>query len=316
MMPFREFLEEVRPTVNRRIEEVSSDGDALDPALRRHLSGGKRTRAGLLLYVQTCLIQTAVPTPQALDLACAVEFAHAASLILDDILDGDAVRRGFPSLHLARGEERAILDAVGVLAFPYALAAPYGAGYVAMLASTQQAMVRSVARELSGVPHLPAAELYDAVVAGKTGRLFSLAAAWGAMAAGEGEAVVGAFADYGLSAGKAMQIADDITDLHALAGGLRDCRSGSEALLLRCVPGNPDGPGGDGVWDMLESLLDREIRDAGARIADAGRHRVLPEAREAFGQAVRDIVGLTIAREVPDGGGPFRAACPGSLPQR
>jgi geranylgeranyl pyrophosphate synthase len=309
MIPFCDFLERIRPAVNRRIEEVTGGEDAIDPGVLPLLVRGKRMRAGLLLRVHTCLARTTALTGQALDLACAVELAHAASLILDDMLDGDTVRRGGPSLHLTRGEGRAILDAVGILALPYALAAPYGAGYVTMLASAQQSMARGVAWEMLGGPELPATELYDAIVARKTGRLFSLAAAWGAMAAGEEETVVTAFANYGLSAGKAMQIADDIADLHAHAAGAQS-RPGSEALLLRCVSG------GNGIRQTPVSILEREIDGAAAWIPNGGRQRVPPEMRESFRQVVRDIVDLTIAAGMPGDETGLLTACPNRPPQR
>lgn len=302
-MPFREFLQRIIPTVNRRIEEAASSGEGIDPSLLPLLAKGKRMRAGLLLHVYTALTRTAAPTSKALDLACAVELAHAASLILDDMLDGDALRRGVPAHHLTRGEGRAVLDAVGILALPYALAAPYGAGYVAMLASTQQSMARGVAWEMLGGPRLPAAELYDAVITRKTGCLFSLAAAWGAMAAGEDDSIVAAFTSFGLAAGKAMQIADDIADLHALASGARNHRPGSEALLLRCASGEP---GDDGARQALASMLESEIASAAARITDGAGRRVSSEDQEAFGQAVRDIVEIMLAEGVPDGGSPSR----------
>lgn len=300
MMPFPEYLEEVRPAVNRRIEEVAAGEDSIDPEIVPLLLRGKRMRAGLLLCVHSGLTRAAAPTRQALDLACAVELAHAASLILDDILDGDTVRRGVPSLHLTRGEGRAVLDAVGILALPYALAAPYGPPYVTMLASAQRRMARGVAREVSEEPQSPTAELYDAIITGKTGHLFSLAAAWGAMSAGEDEAVVAAFAEYGLSAGRAMQIADDIADMRSPGAGGRDCRPGSEALLQRCLP-----PGKEGAGRALGSMLDAEIAGAAARITGEVRQRVPPEIREGLGQVVRDIVGLTIAGVPPDGGAPL-----------
>lgn len=239
-MPFREYLEQVRPTINQRIEEVAGDGGAIDPGVLPLLLKGKRMRAGLLLRVHTALTRMTVPAPRALDLACALEFAHAASLILDDMLDGDAVRRGAPAHHLTRGEGRAVLDVVGILALPYALAAPYGSQYVTMLASAQQSMTRGVAWEVLEQPLLPSVELYDAVITRKTGCLFSLAAAWGAMTAGADEDVVTAFANFGLSAGKAMQIADDIADLHAPG----DCRPGPKRSSSRASPRETTGSGG------------------------------------------------------------------------
>ena len=311
MIPFREFLESVRPAVNRRIAEVAGEGSAIDPGVVPLLLRGKRMRAGLLLRVHATLACRKAPTRRALDLACAVELAHAASLILDDMLDGDTVRRGIPSHHLTRGEGRAVLDAVGVLALPYALAAPYGAGYVAMLASAQQSMARGVAWEMIGGPELPVVELYDAIVARKTGCLFSLAAAWGSMAAGEGDDVVAAFADFGLCVGKAMQIADDIADLHTLAAGVPGRRAGSEALLLLGI-----APGGDGTDQALASRLDAEVARATARLRDGARQRVPPKEQEAFEQVVRDIAGLAITGVPPPGTATFRVACPDALAHR
>ena len=300
MMPFREYLEEVRPTINRRIEEVAGGGDAVDPDLLPFLLKGKRMRAALLLHVHAALTRATAPSPRALNLACALEFAHAASLILDDMLDGDAIRRRAPALHLTRGEGQAVLDAVGILALPYALATPYGARYVTMLASAQRRMARGVAWEVLGQPRLPAAELYDAVISRKTGCLFSLAAAWGAMTAGADDGLVAAFADFGLSAGKAMQIADDIADLHALAAGIRAGRPGSEALLLQSITA-----GDGGIGPALASMLDAEIAGAAARL-----RQLPPEAQESFEQAIRDIVGITIATGMPDGRVPFPPGLP------
>ncbi|WP_243670767.1 polyprenyl synthetase family protein, partial [Methanoculleus chikugoensis] len=192
----------IRPAVNRRIAETAGSDADIDPGVLPLLLKGKRMRAGLLLYIHAGLAPpAAAPTRQALDLACAVELAHAASLILDDMLDGDTARRGGapPSHHLTRGGDgRAVLDAVGILSLPpYALAAPYGAGYVTMLASVQRKMARGVVWEMFGGPDLPPADLYDAVVARKTGCLFSLAAAWGGHGdGGEEDAIVAAFGEF------------------------------------------------------------------------------------------------------------------------
>ncbi|OQC71452.1 MAG: Geranylfarnesyl diphosphate synthase [Euryarchaeota archaeon ADurb.Bin009] len=310
MMPFYEFLEEIRPAVNRRIGEVTGDEGVIDPGVVPLLLRGKRMRAGLLLHTHAALTGRKAPTRRALDLACAVELAHAASLILDDMLDGDILRRGLPSHHLTRGTGRAVLDAVGVLALPYALAAPCGAEYVAMLASAQQSMARGVAWEMLGGSGLSSIELYDAIIARKTGCLFALAAAWGAMAADEDEDVVAAFADFGLFTGKAMQIADDIADLHAPAAGVPGRRPGSEVLLLQGIAGE------DRTDQALAARLDTEIARAADRLGDGARQRLTPGEREAFGQAVRDIVGLTIAGGLPPGTATFQVVRPGALVYR
>ena len=208
-------------------------------------------------------------------MACAIELAHSASLILDDMLDEDAERRGQPAMHLAKGHKRAMLNAIDVLSLPYGIAAPYGELYIQMLAKTQRGMVSGVIKELFHKPDLPAAELYNAVITQKTGKLFSLAAAWGCLIArfsgrsptlsevsSEGIAPI---SEYGLRCGKAMQIADDAADLKKVIGGKKTGRPGSELLLLRYASSlSQQLPGIKQLWSCgvqktISSILDREI---------------------------------------------------------
>jgi len=96
-------------------------GVQIDPGVLPLLLKGKRMRAGLLLRVHTVLTRMTVPAPRALDLACALEFAPRRKPQSSTICwTADAVRRGAPAHHLTRGEGRAVLDVVGILALPYA----------------------------------------------------------------------------------------------------------------------------------------------------------------------------------------------------
>lgn len=52
-----------------------------------------------------------------LDVACAVEAIHKASIIVDDIIDKDSARRGIPAFHITNGTDKAIVSAVYLLAF-------------------------------------------------------------------------------------------------------------------------------------------------------------------------------------------------------
>ena len=154
--PFREFLNTIRPAIDRRIEEVVTADESIDSGVLPLLLKGKRMRAGLLLAIHDALTREASFPRRAIDLACAVELAHASSLILDDMLDGDSIRRGGATLHLTRGQKQAELDTSGILSLPYALAAPYGGDYVTMLSATQRNMACGVVWELLKRPRLPA----------------------------------------------------------------------------------------------------------------------------------------------------------------
>ena len=247
MRTFQEYLKEIKPQVDERIGEICRE-KLKDPDIIPMLLKGKRLRAGLLLLVFDSMSDKKQNRDAALDLACAVELAHSASLILDDMLDEDTERRGLQTIHLKKGHKMAMLNSIGVLSIPYDLAAPYGKQFVGSLADTQRSMVSGVVKELFSNPDLPATKLYDAVISQKTGRLFSLATLWGFMAAKcidcaahpldqycEYKGEMTAFANYGIRCGNAMQTADDIADIQKVIDGKKIGGFGSELILVRCV---------------------------------------------------------------------------------
>lgn len=248
MRTFQEYLKKIKPQVDERIGEICRE-KLKDPDVIPMLLKGKRLRAGLLLLVFDAMSDKEKNRDAALDLACAVELAHSASLILDDMLDEDTERRGLPTLHLTKSHKRAMLDTIGVLSIPYDIAAPIGKQFVGSLAQTQRSMVSGVVKELFSHPDLPATKLYEAVISQKTGRLFSLSALWGFMAAKcidcaaapaldqycEYKGEMTAFASYGIRCGNAMQTADDIADIQTVIDGKKKDGFGSELILVRCV---------------------------------------------------------------------------------
>ncbi|HEV2612921.1 MAG TPA: polyprenyl synthetase family protein [Noviherbaspirillum sp.] len=78
------------------------------------LAGGKRIRPLLTMAVTKYL--GCVPA-HTIDVACAIEMIHSASLILDDLpcMDNDNVRRNRVSTHVKFGESLTILAAVSLL---------------------------------------------------------------------------------------------------------------------------------------------------------------------------------------------------------
>ena len=260
-MRFKSYLKGIRQDVDRRIEEVvvsepTLDADTLLPILR----GGKRLRAGQTLFVHDVMTPQYVEIgnrlerrTRALDLACAVELAHAASLIVDDVIDEDTERRGQETLHVKYGNKAAMLNAIALLSLPYDLAGQFSSTHTKWLGETQRRMAGGVFRELFQKKDLPASRLYDVIVTQKTGELFGLAAAYGAASHQDVPAdtpCIQAFREYGLHTGKAMQIADDIADLARMVRGEGSPVPGSEMLLLRCV--TADGL----VKEMVADLKD------------------------------------------------------------
>ena len=79
------------------------------------LAPAKHVRAVLTLMIADAWDG---PHAGALDLACALEMVHAASLIIDDLpcMDDATTRRGAPASHLSHGESTSILAAFALMA--------------------------------------------------------------------------------------------------------------------------------------------------------------------------------------------------------
>ena len=156
------------------------------------------------------------------DVSClcdAVECFHKASLVHDDIQDGDETRYGRPTVWKEHGMAVAIAVGDWLVARGYQLISRSG------FASTSQMLAATVDSHLNlcegqGDDLLnPSAnplkqkvfdpDVYVSVCRGKTGEAFALAAQLGAMAA-DGD--VAAARTFGLTYGVLFQINDDLTD--------------------------------------------------------------------------------------------------------
>ncbi|MGY5766119.1 polyprenyl synthetase family protein [Brachybacterium sp. DNPG3] len=90
-----------------------ADHDALWQALCRAVRGGKRARPALLLDAHAALAGTR--TTAAVQVGAALEILHTAFVVQDDVIDGDLLRRGAPSVRgsIAEAARRAGADALG-----------------------------------------------------------------------------------------------------------------------------------------------------------------------------------------------------------
>lgn len=161
----------------------------------------------------------------AMPAACAVEFLHTSSIILDDLpaMDDADLRRGRPALHLAYGEGVALLAALALLNQAYALLSRCG---------RQPEVGARLLREATacvGVDGMIGGQAADldgdlcggAAVASrdlKTTALMQLTMTAGAIACGADDEDAAALACYGKALGTAYQIRDDLLDEFGDAG--------------------------------------------------------------------------------------------------
>ena len=184
--------------------------------------GGKRLRPRLCKAAFEAALPTTscqLPTHARIESLCeAVECFHKASLIHDDIQDGDEERYGRPTVWKEHGLALAIAAGDWLVAHGYELIIDSGfPNALDMIKATVQSHVAlcegqgddllaiSTPRHLNASPSQP----YLSICERKTGEAFALAAELGAMAAG----VDGTpYRRYGLDFGVLFQLRDDLAD--------------------------------------------------------------------------------------------------------
>ncbi|WP_254705686.1 polyprenyl synthetase family protein [Streptomyces vilmorinianum] len=220
---------------------------------------GKRVRAALaVLSVRS----VGAPERYATIAGTAVELVHQLSLLHDDVMDGDAERRGRPAAWAAFGTGPAVLagDALVVHAVAgiHHAQAPGAAAATSALIVAVEKMVEGQAEDLSlegqSVSQV-SPNRFVHMARGKTGALFGCAAALGAVLAGAPAPVVRALHSAGSELGVAFQILDDILGLwgESTVTGKpvgADLMRGKKTLPLLLAVGS-----GTAAGQRLETLL-------------------------------------------------------------
>lgn len=226
--------------------------------LMEFVSGGKRVRPVLLYLSHEACGGGAEPDPD--PAAAAVELIHTASLIHDDLIDGDRVRRGKLAFHVRFGGDLAILISDFVLSLVLDVSADYGDPRIARaLARTTRVMSEGEAEEarIRARREPISFETYLRILEKKTASLFSASAELGAIIAGAEDRVISGMAEFGRLVGMAYQLRDDLLDFG---------KPGEISSLVEAKPVGPIGAASEDfaqrAVDLLESLVSpSEARD-------------------------------------------------------
>ena len=186
-----------RKLVPAEKSELSFGGQLLRPILM--LAGASHTDDGRLWYA-----------------ALAVQLAHEASLVHDDIIDDAVIRRGSPTVCAEKGVAAAVLRGDMLLTEAYAAAAQTGS--VAFISHFATAVVRTVAAERQQgklIGERVDLTTYQAIAFGKAGELMGCALAAFRLVADPAEA--SDHAALGRELGLLYQMIDDFLDYCPLA---------------------------------------------------------------------------------------------------
>lgn len=202
-------------------------------------TGGKRLRAVLPVLVAEALGED---PSRAYPLAAACELLHNATLVHDDVLDGDTVRRGHPTVWARHGIGQAINlgDAMyfQALLCLERLIEPADVRWALArdLADAAARVIAGQARELElkDLPRPSCADYLD-LVADKTAALFALPLVGAARLVGAPAALLDTLGEAARHLGLLFQVQDDLLDLWGDKGrnaAGNDVREGKISLLV------------------------------------------------------------------------------------
>jgi geranylgeranyl diphosphate synthase type I len=205
------------------------------------MAGGKRLRPAVVMLSADAVRKGS--SGEVMPAALALELTHCFTLIHDDIMDGDAFRRGVPTVHTKWDEPTAILagDVLYARSFDFICKslAPDQAKVraVSMLAEACVDICRGQHMDMSFEKRNDVDEgEYLEMVSKKTGALYAAAAGIGSILAGGHAVRTHALYHYGLYTGMAFQIQDDVIDILASAeksgkDRASDIREGKQTLI-------------------------------------------------------------------------------------
>lgn len=210
-------------------DHVPAGGAGLEPHLKSALAQSVTSTGGMLRarLVAAGARSHGLATTLAGQLACAVEYFHTASLLLDDLpcMDDASVRRGLPCVHRAHGEATAILAALALINRAHVLVALALAAHppavrvqaTLLLDDTLGVMglVGGQARDLRFGANASGSREVGQIAAAKTGALFKLALVLPVLPAEPGSAEFRLLKALALYWGQWFQANDDLRDMIA-----------------------------------------------------------------------------------------------------
>ncbi len=240
MTPMRELIDEVV------VEEGLDETPLKEMIDYQWESGGKRIRALVPLMVAETMDQE---PRELVGFGAACELIHNATLVHDDLQDGDRWRRGEPAVWSVYGEARAINlgDAMLYMA-PLCLGKVEASEELRWRVS--QRMSRYVLEVIAGQEREFALTVegaswsaYEAMVKGKTSGLMALPVVGAAELCGASGVLLEVLEEMAAELGLLFQIQDDILDLYGEKGRQKvggDIREGKvSALVVSYLEANP-----------------------------------------------------------------------------
>jgi len=208
---FPDYLVKIEDALKREIDLYS--WSEFHAPLRYACEGGKRIRPLILVLSTECIRHKKADADSYLA-ASAIELLHTESIIHDDIIDEENLRRGKPSFHVKYGYNSSILTADFVLGVILNIGSKLkDTRIVNELSNAATRMSEGEMMEIRFSKEIEISEDdYIKVLEYKTASLFEACAKIGAIIGGGDDDEVHAMTSFGNLLGIAYQIHDDLID--------------------------------------------------------------------------------------------------------
>ena len=206
---YGKYIDKINKSLDRELD-LYSESEFIEP-LKYSLEGGKRIRPIILVLAAESVGEVDDNTLAA---ACAVEFLHMESIIHDDIIDNETLRRQKDPFHIKYGYNTSVLTGDFVLGLILGISSRLdNARITKELAST--AMLMSEGEMVESRLETSEDVTFDdylKVIEYKTAVAFQAASRIGAIIGKGTEEEIESLTEYGKNIGIAYQIRDDLLD--------------------------------------------------------------------------------------------------------
>ena len=204
-------LSRVKALIYEQLTSPAEVGDV--NRLLEHMRGrsGKMIRPGLVLLSGSCFGKI---TDEHIRAAAIIEMIHSATLLHDDVIDEGQKRRGQPTINNLWGNEAAVLLGDFLLGRVFEMSAELRPQVARVIAGAAVRVCEGELRQIIQRHNWQLSESeYIDIITEKSAVLFSSACHLGALSAQATEIQARSLAEFGLNAGIAFQITDDLLDI-------------------------------------------------------------------------------------------------------
>ncbi len=206
---YGKYIDRINRSLDKELD-LYSESEFIEP-LKYSLDGGKRIRPIILVLAAECV---GTIDDNTLTASCAVEFLHMESIIHDDIIDNETLRRQKDPFHIKYGYNTSVLTGDFVLGLILGISSRLdNARITKELAST--AMLMSEGEMIENRLETSEDATFDdylKVIEYKTAVAFQAASRIGAIIGKGSEEEIESLTEYGKNIGIAYQIRDDLLD--------------------------------------------------------------------------------------------------------